>query len=182
MRLAAQAKGGFYPTPSRVVDLIAEQIQPPARYDQRNPKTLRILDPCCGAGEAVAQLAGSPRRAQHDSRRDPRRRASPGQGRGGRVPAGPRTGRRPVRHLHGEWGLRPALPQPPIRLGPGGQTGRTRLPHPLHAVPRRVRAPGLSSCPGRGSPSRPATCPLTTGGCAAGPSPNLNGRCSTRWS
>ena len=58
MRLAAQAKGGFYPTPSRVVDLIAEQIQPPARYDQRNPKTLRILDPCCGAGEAAAQLAG----------------------------------------------------------------------------------------------------------------------------
>ena len=59
MRLAAQAKGGFYPTPSRVVDLIAGQIQPPARYDQRNPKTLRILDPCCGAGEAAAQLAGS---------------------------------------------------------------------------------------------------------------------------
>ena len=58
MRLAAQAKGGFYPTPPRVVDLIAGQIQPPARYDQRNPKTLRILDPCCGAGEAAAQLAG----------------------------------------------------------------------------------------------------------------------------
>ena len=59
MRLAAQAKGGFYPTPPRVVDLIAGLIQPPARYDQRNPKTLRILDPCCGAGEAAAQLAGS---------------------------------------------------------------------------------------------------------------------------
>ena len=58
MRLAAQAKGGFYPTPPRVVDLIAGQIQPPARYDQRNPRTLRILDPCCGAGEAAAQLAG----------------------------------------------------------------------------------------------------------------------------
>ena len=57
MRLAAQAKGGFYPTPPRVVDLIAGQIQPPAGYDQRNRETLRILDPCCGAGEAVAQLA-----------------------------------------------------------------------------------------------------------------------------
>ena len=32
MRLAAQAKGGFYPTPPRVTDLIAELIQPPAGY------------------------------------------------------------------------------------------------------------------------------------------------------
>ena len=57
MRLAAQAKGGFYPTPPRVVDLIAGLVQPPAGYYQRNRETLRILDPCCGAGEAVEQLA-----------------------------------------------------------------------------------------------------------------------------
>ncbi len=57
MRLAAQAKGGFYPTPSRVVDLIAELINTPSGYYHRGRDTLRILDPCCGAGEALAQLA-----------------------------------------------------------------------------------------------------------------------------
>ena len=58
MRLAAQAKGGFYPTPPRVVDLIAGLIYAPAAYGpRRGRETLRILDPCCGPGEAVAQLA-----------------------------------------------------------------------------------------------------------------------------
>ena len=59
MRLAGQAKGGFYPTPPRVVDLIAGLIHAPAIYGarRRGGATLRILDPCCGAGEAVAQLA-----------------------------------------------------------------------------------------------------------------------------
>ena len=57
MRLAAQAKGGFYPTPERVVDLIASLISSPAGYLDRSRLALRILDPCCGAGEAVAQLA-----------------------------------------------------------------------------------------------------------------------------
>ncbi len=31
MRLAAQAKGGFYPTPPRVLDLLATLLRPPAR-------------------------------------------------------------------------------------------------------------------------------------------------------
>ena len=57
MRLAAQAKGGFYPTPPRVVDLIAELIHTPSGAYNRGRNTLRILDPCCGAGEALAQLA-----------------------------------------------------------------------------------------------------------------------------
>ena len=56
MRLAAQAKGGFYPTPDRVVDMIANLIDAPSIYGD-NGETLRILDPCCGAGDAVAQLA-----------------------------------------------------------------------------------------------------------------------------
>ena len=56
MRLAAQAKGGFYPTPPRVVDMIAELVSVyTGRY--RSRETLRVLDPCCGAGEALAQLA-----------------------------------------------------------------------------------------------------------------------------
>ena len=57
MRLAAQSKGGFYPTPDRVVDMIADLIHTPTTYYHRNAETLRILDPCCGAGEALAQLA-----------------------------------------------------------------------------------------------------------------------------
>ena len=57
MRLAAQAKGGFYPTPDRVVDLIADLIQAPNGYYYREKETLRILDPCCGAGEALYRLA-----------------------------------------------------------------------------------------------------------------------------
>ncbi len=55
MRLAAQAKGGFYPTPPRVVEMIATLMQ--ARTVTRGETTLRILDPCCGAGDALAQLA-----------------------------------------------------------------------------------------------------------------------------
>ena len=57
MRLAAQAKGGFYPTPPRVVDLVAKLLYG-ARGRARSVDTLRILDPCCGAGDALAQFAG----------------------------------------------------------------------------------------------------------------------------
>ncbi len=57
MRLAAQAKGGYYPTPGRVVDLIADLIHAPSGYYRRGMETLRILDPCCGAGDALGRLA-----------------------------------------------------------------------------------------------------------------------------
>ena len=56
MRLAAQAKGGYYPTPDRVVDMIAGLIQAPYTYGNVG-KTLRVLDPCCGGGNAAARLA-----------------------------------------------------------------------------------------------------------------------------
>ncbi len=57
MRLAAQAKGGFYPTPDRVVDMVADLTHTPSSYYHGDSETLRILDPCCGAGDALAQLA-----------------------------------------------------------------------------------------------------------------------------
>ncbi len=57
MRLAALAKGGFYPTPDRVVEMIATLIDMPGAGYYNRGKTLRILDPCCGAGEAAALLA-----------------------------------------------------------------------------------------------------------------------------
>ena len=57
MRLAAQAKGGFYPTPPRVLDRLATLLRPPPRLPAGAPGTVRLLDPCCGAGAALAQLA-----------------------------------------------------------------------------------------------------------------------------
>ena len=57
MRLAAQAKGGYYPTPPRVVDLVANLLYG-ARGRNRSGDTLRVLDPCCGGGDALAQFAG----------------------------------------------------------------------------------------------------------------------------
>ena len=57
MRLAALAKGGYYPTPERVVDLIVDLIHTPTGYYYRDRETLRILDPCCGAGDALQRLA-----------------------------------------------------------------------------------------------------------------------------
>ena len=57
MRLAAQSKGGYYPTPDRVVDLIADLIRTPNGHYYREKETLRILDPCCGAGDALYRLA-----------------------------------------------------------------------------------------------------------------------------
>ena len=57
MRLAAQARGGFYPTPPNVVDLVAGLVHVPSSYYGCR-ETVRILDPCCGAGEALARLAG----------------------------------------------------------------------------------------------------------------------------
>ena len=56
MRLAAQAKGGFYPTPPNIVDMVAGLVHMPTQYYGCH-ETVRILDPCCGAGEALARLA-----------------------------------------------------------------------------------------------------------------------------
>ena len=64
MRLSAQAKGGFYPTPIRVVELILRLITPQRTSDRRatEAQTLRLLDPCCGAGEALSEVARELRR------------------------------------------------------------------------------------------------------------------------
>ena len=51
MRLAGQAKGGFYPTPPAVVERVARMIAPRERHG-----VSRLLDPCCGEGAALAQL------------------------------------------------------------------------------------------------------------------------------
>ena len=53
MRLEAQAKAGFYPTPATVVDIIKTWI------GERMPGPRRLLDPCCGTGEPAAQIAAA---------------------------------------------------------------------------------------------------------------------------
>ncbi len=49
MRLAGQIKMGYYPTPSRVVELLKKQFFAPER-------TIHALDPCCGEGLALESL------------------------------------------------------------------------------------------------------------------------------
>ena len=53
MRLEAQAKAGFYPTPSKVVEIIKTWI------DEKMPGPRRLLDPCCGTGEPADQIASA---------------------------------------------------------------------------------------------------------------------------
>lgn len=54
MRLEAVAKAGYYPTPPSVVERVAALVRP-ARPTQR--QVVRLLDPCCGTGAALRQLA-----------------------------------------------------------------------------------------------------------------------------
>src|SRR5215831_11805768 len=51
MRLEAQAKAGFYPTPAKVVDIIKTWI------GEKTPGPRRLLDPCCGTGDPAAEIA-----------------------------------------------------------------------------------------------------------------------------
>ena len=57
MRLAGQAKGGFYPTPDRVTGYIATMVGPGRTASHKANPAIRILDPCCGPGDAVSQVA-----------------------------------------------------------------------------------------------------------------------------
>jgi 16S rRNA G966 N2-methylase RsmD len=50
MRLAAQAKMGYYPTPSTVVSLISNILV------KQSPGKIRIIDPCAGQGTALKEL------------------------------------------------------------------------------------------------------------------------------
>ena len=48
MRLAAQSKMGFYPTPDKVTSIIARYLK------REKDGIIRVLDPCAGEGEAIA--------------------------------------------------------------------------------------------------------------------------------
>ena len=181
MRLAAQAKGGFYPTPPRVVDLIAELIHTPSGAYNRGRDTLRILDPCCGAGEALAQLAQRLDRPNAipietygvELHRD---RAQEAEERLGHALASDLFA---TSIANGAFGL---LSQSRRTITTRKTSGRSTPSSPTRPATWPTAACWSSSFPGSASRSRPATCPPTTGGCAAGPSPTRSGRSSTRWS
>ncbi len=54
MRLEGVAKAGYYPTPPSVVERVAALVRP-AHPTTR--QAVRLLDPCCGTGAALRQLA-----------------------------------------------------------------------------------------------------------------------------
>jgi predicted RNA methylase len=53
MRLEAQAKAGFYPTPVEVVEILKTYI------GGKTPGPKRLLDPCCGTGEPAVEIAAA---------------------------------------------------------------------------------------------------------------------------
>ena len=53
MRLAAQAKMGYYPTPEDVTPIIAKYLK------RKREGLIRILDPCAGTGTALKQIGDS---------------------------------------------------------------------------------------------------------------------------
>jgi hypothetical protein len=53
MRLAAQAKMGYYPTPPSVVSLISNILA------RKGPGKIRLIDPCAGEGYALNQIGES---------------------------------------------------------------------------------------------------------------------------
>ena len=181
MRLAAQAKGGYYPTPPRVVDLVAKLLYG-ARGRARSADTLRILDPCCGTGDALVQFAGLLQDRSTvpvetfgvELHRERAEQAAEVLDRDADL--------RPLRHHHRQWRLRRAPLESALRLGPGGQARRARLPDVLHPLSGRGRAAAVHSAQAAAGCLRPATCHPTTGTSGAGPSPTRSGRPSTRWS
>ena len=55
MRLEGQAKGGFYPTPPRLIPMIGSMVNVMGQHGRNT--VVRVLDPCCGNGDALASLA-----------------------------------------------------------------------------------------------------------------------------
>lgn len=55
MRLAAQAKAGFFPTPESVYKIIPKYLI--CNKNKQNGGLVRILDPCAGDGEPIAHIA-----------------------------------------------------------------------------------------------------------------------------
>ncbi len=51
-RLASDSKGGYYPTPPKEMDLVLRKLS-----IKQNVQGFSVLDPCCGTGAALEQMA-----------------------------------------------------------------------------------------------------------------------------
>jgi hypothetical protein len=57
MRLAAQAKAGFYPADSVAIEGILKHLELGPIAGEKRAQKVHILDPCCGKGAAIKQIA-----------------------------------------------------------------------------------------------------------------------------
>ena len=181
MRLAAQAKGGYYPTPERVVDMIADLIHTPTGYYYRERESLRILDPCCGAGDALQRLVEGLSRPNALSMETfgielHRDRAEEAEARLGHVLAADLFA---TSIANGAFGL--LFLNPPYDYD--SEDKRTEHAF-LTQTTRYLAEDGLLVFivpRQRLAVSAPVPPPPTTGGYSAGPFPTRSGRSSTRW-
>ena len=163
------------------MDLLADLIHTPTGSYYRNPETLRILDPCCGGGDALQygwpSILDRPNAPPIETygvelHRD---RAEEAEKRLHRTLASDLFA---TSIANGAFGL--LLLNPPYDY----DSEDKRTEHAFLTQTARGTWPRAacwsSSSPGSGWRPRPATCPPTTGGCGAGPSPTLSGRSSTR--
>jgi 16S rRNA G966 N2-methylase RsmD len=56
-RIQSLIKGGFYPTPKKVLDILTSWVRPKKRAGELDARYGAILDPFAGTGEALAYLA-----------------------------------------------------------------------------------------------------------------------------
>ena len=180
MRPEGLAKGGFFPTPPRVTDLVAELIQPPAGY-ARKDETLRVLDPCCGEGDALVRLAGALRKphAADVETYGVELHAERAEAAKARLDHVLGTDLFATSIANGAFGLLYLNPPVRLRLG-GGEARRARFPYPLQRATWRRTACSSSSCPGSGCRCRRGTSPPTSRASTAGPSPSPSARPTTR--
>jgi len=57
MRLAAQAKAGFYPAASEAITLLLKHLELGPIPGEKRAQSAHIIDPCCGKGAAIKQIA-----------------------------------------------------------------------------------------------------------------------------
>jgi len=58
-RIASQSKGGYYPTPVKEMELLCKRIRFQLREEEGAQPIINLIDPCCGQGEALKQIADS---------------------------------------------------------------------------------------------------------------------------
>ena len=69
-RIESLAKAGYYPTPPKTLELLRSRISAHSYY-YRKKDVFRLLDPCCGAGDALKSIAEKLESDQRSRRQHP---------------------------------------------------------------------------------------------------------------